>query len=113
MPISYALLLCIPLGFVFFLIARFCLRYLMGHYGQTERRGALAFGVFGALLIPYLWTCGCLQDFFPHTPYMIIAFLLLLVEWLILIVLFRPFPRRDMDKSEPKDQVEAGGPPLT
>jgi hypothetical protein len=65
MPISYALLLCIPIGFVFFLLARFGLRYLMGWYERPERRSALIFGLFGALLIATIWTMGCLEEEFP------------------------------------------------
>jgi hypothetical protein len=106
MPISYALLLGIPIGFLFFWVARYCLRNLTGHYRQAEHRASLAFGTFGVLLIPFLWTFGCLLDTFPNFPGRVLAFLLLPVEWLILIVLFRPFPWRGMNESEHKDQVE-------
>jgi hypothetical protein len=80
MPISYALLLCIPIGFVFFLIARFLLRYLMSHYERSERRVALIFGLFGTLLIPTIWVGGCLDEEFPTFLRMGITQLMFLVE---------------------------------
>jgi hypothetical protein len=78
----------------------------MGRYEGPERRASMAFGVFGALLIPYIWISGCLQEEFPGTPGKVIAFLLLQAEGLILVALFRPFPGRGMDKSEPRDRVQ-------
>jgi len=89
MPISYALLLCIPIGLVFFLIARFCLRYLMGHYERPERRAAFIFGLFGALLIPAIWVNGCLKKEFPTIPGVVISFFIVLVEVLVIAELIR------------------------
>jgi len=106
MPISYALLLCVPLGFLFFWIARSASLYIMGRYEQPERRASLAFGVFGALLIPDLWTIGCLEEEFPIAPEMVIPFLVLIVEFFVLALLFRPYPRGRMDDSGRKERVE-------
>jgi hypothetical protein len=107
MPISYALLLCIPIGFLFFWIARLCLTYAVGRYEGPVRRGSIAFGVFGALLIPNLWTVGNLQEEFSNTIGTFIPFLVFAVEGLVLVAIFRPFPRRDKDKSGPRDRVES------
>ena len=106
MPISFALLLCIPIGLLFFFIARLSSGFVIGSYGRRERRASLAFGVFGVSLIPDLWTFGCLQEEFPNTPGTAIAFLLFVVEGLVLAAIFRLFPRRGMDVSEPKERVE-------
>jgi hypothetical protein len=106
MPISYALLLCIPMGFLFFWIARSCFLYVMGRYEGPEYRASMAFGVFGVLLIPNIWTAGCLQEEFPNVPGMLVAFpLLMVVEGIVLVGLFRPFPRRGGEKSESGDRV--------
>jgi hypothetical protein len=94
MPISYALLLCVPIGFLFFWIGRICSRYVIGRYERTERRASMAFGVFGAFLIPDIWIIGNLQEEFPGTIGMVIGYSLLLAEGLVLMVLFRPFSRR-------------------
>jgi hypothetical protein len=107
MPISYALLLGIPIGFFFFGVGRFCIRYATGRYDEPERRGAMTCGAFGVLLVPYIWTSGCLQEEFPNVPGTVIAILLLLAEGLALLVIFRPFSRRGMDKSGSKDRVES------
>ena len=107
MPISYALLLCIPIGFVFFLIARFCLRYLMGHYGQPERRAALIFGLFGALIIPTIWINGCLGEEFPDIPRTVITYLLFLIEFVIIAGLIRRSYARSRDE-EPEEKERAG-----
>ena len=93
MPISYALLLCVPIGLIFYWIARSCFLYVMGRYEGPERRASRAFGVFGALLIPDIWIIGNLLEDFPGTPGKVIAFLLLQAEGLILVALFRPFSR--------------------
>jgi len=106
MPISYALLLCIPIGFLFFFIGRVISRLVIGRYDQFERRASMAFGVFGALLIPDIWTFGCLQDEFPNTPGMAISYVLLLVEGLILAAAFRLFRKKSIGESGPKEKVE-------
>jgi len=104
MPISYALLLCIPIGLLFFWIGRLCSLYVLGRYEGRERRGAIAFGVFGFLLIPDIWTIGNLLEEFPGTTGMLISYLLLLAEALVLWMVFRPYPKRGMDKSRPKER---------
>ena len=106
MPISYALLLCIPIGFLFFFIARLMSRFVIGRYERTERRASAAFGVFGALLIPTIWIFGCLQEEFPNIPGMAIGFSLYAAELLILVVAFRPFHLRDLDDPERKRKIE-------
>ncbi len=105
MPISYALMLCIPIGLLFYFIARQLSRSIIGCFGRVERRAALAFGAFGVLLIPYLWIVGCLHEEFSKIPYAAISFLLLLAEGLALVLIFRPFPSRGMDESEPRVRV--------
>jgi hypothetical protein len=104
MPISYALLLCIPIGFVFFLIARFLLRYVMGHY---ERRAALIFGFFGALFIPIIWISGCLEEEFPTISGSVISTVLLSVEILVIAELIRRSYTKNKDEErEPKQRLE-------
>lgn len=58
MPISIALLFCIPTGFAFHYEARWLIRWATGRFGLKERRGVLAFGVFGGLLIPMIYCAG-------------------------------------------------------
>ena len=106
MPLSYALLLCIPIGFLFFLVARLTSRLVIGRYGRLERRASFAFGFFGVLLIPDLWIFVCLHDKFTDTPGMAIGFLLFLVEWLVLVAIFRPFPKRGISEAEPWERIE-------
>ena len=65
MPISIGLLLCIPIGFLFFLEGRWLARYASGRYEQRERRAALLFGIFGASLIPLIYCFGHIEDAFP------------------------------------------------
>jgi hypothetical protein len=98
MPISYALLLCIPIGFVFFLLARFLLRFVMGHYERPERRAALIFGFFGALLIPTIWVGGCLDEEFPTFLRMWITQLMFLVEVLTVAEFVRRSYMRSRDE---------------
>jgi hypothetical protein len=62
MPISIALLFCIPLGLLFYFGGRWLLRYLLGRYEQKERRAALFFGAFGALSIPLIYCSGLIGD---------------------------------------------------
>jgi hypothetical protein len=65
MPISIALLLCIPLGFLFYFGARWGIRFVLGRFEQGERRAARLFGVFGASLIPLIWCTGLIEESFP------------------------------------------------
>jgi hypothetical protein len=65
MPIFIALLLCIPLGFLFYFEARWLLRFFLGRYEQKERRAARLFGAFGALSIPLIYCTGLLGDAIP------------------------------------------------
>jgi hypothetical protein len=107
MPISYALLLCMPIGFVYFLVARFCLRYLMGHYERPERRSALIIGLFGAMLIPTIWILGCLKEEFPTMSGMVISYLLFSVEGLIIAEFIRRSYTKNRDEErEQKQRVE-------
>ena len=105
MPISYALLLCIPIGFLFFLIARLTCRIAIGRYDRFEHRASLAFGAFGALLIPDLWTLGSIKEEFPGRPGTVFSFLLFAVEGLILAAVFRLFGKSKADESELKEKV--------
>jgi len=65
MPISIALLLCIPIGFAFYYEARWLIRYFLGRYELRERRAARLFGVFGGLLIPMIYCFGLIEDALP------------------------------------------------
>lgn len=94
MPISYALLLCLPIGYLFFWIGRLCSLYVLGRYEGSQRRASMAFGVFGALLIPDIWVIGNLQEEFSGMIGMVIGYSLLLAEGLVLMALFRPFSKR-------------------
>jgi len=97
MPIGYALLLCIPIGVIFFLIARFCVPQIMGHYGRPERNAALLFALFGAFLIPTLWALGCLSEEFPTLSYRAISFSVLVAEGLLFAGICRWFNQRSKD----------------
>jgi hypothetical protein len=68
MPISIALLFCIPIGFLFYFMARFLLRSWFCRYEWRERRAACVWGAFGALIIPAIWIAGCLEDEYPGRP---------------------------------------------
>ena len=89
MPIGYALLLCFPIGFVFFLMARFCFRHIIGQYERSERRAAVFIGLFGAFLIPTVWINGFLTEEFPSLPSFAISYSLFLVEGLVFFGLYR------------------------
>ncbi len=65
MPISIALLFCIPIGLLFYFEARWLSRRLAGRYELRERRAARFWGFFGALLIPFIYCFGLLEDAFP------------------------------------------------
>jgi hypothetical protein len=65
MPISIALLLCIPIGILFYFEARWLIRYALGRYEQRERRAARFFGVVGASLIPLIYCSGLIGSAFP------------------------------------------------
>jgi hypothetical protein len=65
MPISYALLLCIPIGLLFYLEARWLIRYLLGRYEKRERKAACLFGAFGASLVPLINCFRLIEDALP------------------------------------------------
>jgi hypothetical protein len=67
MPISIAILLCIPIGLLFYFGARWGIRYASGRYELRERKAARLFGVFGALLIPLVYFFGRIEDALPGT----------------------------------------------
>jgi hypothetical protein len=106
MPISYALLLCVPIGFLCFFIGRLTSRFVVGRYDQFERRASIAFGIFGALIIPDIWTLGCLQDEFPSMPGPAAGCLLFSVEGLILAAVFQLFRKSNVNEAESKEKVE-------
>ncbi len=58
MPISIALLFCVPIGLLFYSEARWLLRFFLGRYERKERRAARLFGAFGALSIPLIYCSG-------------------------------------------------------
>jgi hypothetical protein len=61
MPISAALLFCIPIGIAFYFEARWLIRWATRRCDLKERRLAIAFGVLGALLIPVAYS-ACLAQ---------------------------------------------------
>ena len=65
MPISIALLLCVPIGFLFYFEARWLIRHLFGRYEQRERRAARLFGALGASLIPLMYGFGLIEKALP------------------------------------------------
>lgn len=65
MPISIALLFCIPIGFLMYFELRWLFCHFLSRYEQKERRVARVFGVFGAFLIPIVYCYGCIEDAFP------------------------------------------------
>jgi len=105
MPFSNALLLCIPIGFLLFLVARLTSKFVIGRYGPFEHRASMAFGVFGALLIPDLWIIHSIHEEFPHTRVEVISFLLFGVEGLILAAVFRLFRKSNTEQREPEQKV--------
>ncbi|HEY1804052.1 MAG TPA: hypothetical protein VGG45_06185 [Terracidiphilus sp.] len=58
MPINYALLLCVPIGLLAYLEARWMVRFVLGRYGERERRAVRLVGIYGALIIPLIYVCG-------------------------------------------------------
>ncbi|MGB8261561.1 MAG: hypothetical protein WCE75_14465 [Terracidiphilus sp.] len=94
MPIQYALLLGIPITIFFYFIGRTVLRIWTGHFLLPERRTALIFGAFGLLLVPTIWTIGCLQEEFPNVSYVAISYVVLLCEGLVAYGLIRHFYAR-------------------
>jgi hypothetical protein len=58
MPINYALLLCIPIGLLFYFTAVGLLHLFLGRYEQKERRAAYCFAAFGVLSVPLIYVSG-------------------------------------------------------
>ena len=67
MPISVALLFCIPIGLLFYMEARWFFRRFLHRYELRERKAACAWGLFGVLLIPVIYAHGLIQESFPGT----------------------------------------------
>ncbi len=65
MPISIALLLCVPIGLIAYFEARWLIRYCFGRYESRERKAARICGVFGVLLVPLLHCFGYIEQEFP------------------------------------------------
>jgi hypothetical protein len=65
MPISIALLLCVPIGFLFYFEARWLIRYCLDRYESRERKAARICGCFGASLIPLIYCFGLIEREFP------------------------------------------------
>ncbi|HUA99545.1 MAG TPA: hypothetical protein VMA34_14540 [Terracidiphilus sp.] len=65
MPISFGLLLGIPIGLIFYFEARWAIRYALGRYEQRERRAARICGAFGVSLVPLIYCFGLIEDAFP------------------------------------------------
>jgi hypothetical protein len=65
MPFYAVLLLCIPIGFLFYFEARWLIRYASGRYEQRERWAARFIGVFGVSLIPLIYSFRLIEDAFP------------------------------------------------
>lgn len=65
MPIAIALLLCVPIGFVAYIEARWLIRYVFGRYESRERKAARICGLFGVVLIPMIRCFGYIEQEFP------------------------------------------------
>jgi hypothetical protein len=65
MPISIALWLGVPIGFLSYFEARWLIRYCVGRFDQRERRAARFCGAFGVFLIPLIYCFGLIEDAFP------------------------------------------------
>jgi hypothetical protein len=90
MPITYALLLCLPIGLLFYFEARWLIRYLLGRYKEKERRAALFFGIFGALLIPLIYCFGHIEDESPGSAGKAIAAgFFVAVSWVLAYPFFK------------------------
>ncbi len=61
---------------------------------------------FGALLIPDIWTIGCLKEEFSKVPYMLISFPVFLFEGFALATIFRLFPKRGSDGDHSVDGLD-------
>ena len=79
---------------------------MVGRYDQFERRASIAFGIFGALIIPDIWTVGCLQDEFPDMLGRVAGGLLFFAEWLILAAVFQLFRKSNVNEAGSKEKVE-------
>jgi hypothetical protein len=68
MPIAIGLLLCIPIGFLFYLQARWLFLRIFRRYGEKERRVARLFGLLGLLLVPLAYGFSLLKNAIPGKP---------------------------------------------
>jgi hypothetical protein len=66
MPITYALLLCVPIGALFYFEMRWVIKRFFGSYGQKEIAAARLWGLFGALIIPFIYCSGLIGSLFPQ-----------------------------------------------
>lgn len=64
MPISIALFLCMPSGFLAYVEARWLIRYFFGRFESRDRKAARICGFFGASLIPLLYCFGLIEQQF-------------------------------------------------
>lgn len=65
MPISIALLLCAPIGFVAYFEARWLIVHLIGPFESRERKAARICGLFGVMLVPILFCFGYIEREYP------------------------------------------------
>jgi hypothetical protein len=65
MPISIALFLGIPIGFLFYLEARWLTLRIFRRYGENECKVARLFGVLGLLMVPLIYCFGLLENAIP------------------------------------------------
>jgi hypothetical protein len=66
MPITYALLLCIPIGLLFYFEMRWAIRRFLGSFAAKERMAARLFGAYGALTIPLIYCSGLIGSRFAE-----------------------------------------------
>jgi hypothetical protein len=62
MPISLALWFCIPIGALYYFVARWLLRFFLDRYEQKERKAARLFAAFGTLSITLIYCSGLVGD---------------------------------------------------
>jgi hypothetical protein len=65
MPISIALFLGIPIGFLFYFEARWLIQWCLGRYESRERKVARFCAFFGVLLVPLIYCFGFIWQEFP------------------------------------------------
>lgn len=85
MPISLALLLCIPIGILFYFEARWLVRKFASCGEQMQRRIARTWGIFGAMLIPLIYCFGMIESAISGTLGKVLASGFFMIAGLVLL----------------------------